>query len=159
MVDQQVRHAIHSLEVPDPKDYSGKFYDPGFWHEIANAGLDNMDNPGLWVTRFIDNQYILLGDSHDMDAQVIYHNSGTYPLEVGASYTALENIPGEWLERSRAVVSGDQVRGFTKTGKFLYKAKSPVPAVVENPTLNPTEGTADNPGGGRFVILSEPTEF
>jgi hypothetical protein len=158
-VDQQVRHAIHALEVPDPKDLAGTFYNPDFWHQIVNDGLDNLDNPGLWVTRFTDNEYILLGDSGDMAAQMVYHNAGTYPIETGFPLTPIKNIPGEWVERSRTVVSGDRVRGFTKTGRYLYDARSPVPAVSDNPSLNPTEGTADNPGGGRFVILSEPTEF
>jgi hypothetical protein len=158
-VAQQVRHDIHALEVPDPKNLSGTFYNPDFWHETVNAWLQNLDNPNLWVTRFVDNEYILMGDAADMASQMVYYNGGTYPLEVGQPYTPLANIPGEWVERSRAVVSGDRVRGFTKTGRFLYNAKSPVAAVVQNPSLNPTEGTTDNPGGQRFVILTEPVEF
>ena len=158
-VAQQVRHDMHALEVPDPKDLAGTFYNPDFWHQIVNDGLDNLDNPGLWITRFVDNEYIVLGDSADMAAQMVYQNAGTYPIETGYPLTPIENVPGEWVERSRAVVSGDKVRGFTKTGLYLNNARSPVQAVFNNPTLNPTEGTADNPGGGRFVILSEPTEF
>jgi hypothetical protein len=148
MVAMQGRHNIHGLEVPDPMDLSSEFYNPDFW---ATAEM--------WHTRFQDNQYILLGDSADMNRQAIYQNQGTYPVHDGFPITPLPKegehvdgqpyVPKEWFERSNPICSGDQIRGFINTDVSQLYRSSPFMG-VENPTNDPV---------GRFTIETLPREF
>jgi hypothetical protein len=137
MVAQQGRHNIHGLEVPDPLDLQGSFYDPVFWETAED-----------WSIVFEDNEYTLLGDSADMHVQKIYQNQGTYPVHNGYPVTPIEGVPEFWRERSKPICRGDRIRGFTLRGRDLYA--SPAYFHDRNPTNDPI---------GRFVIETLPQEF
>ena len=137
MVAMQGRHSIHGLEVPDPLDLTGPFYDPDFWATAED-----------WSILFEDNGYILLGDSADMPVQKIYQHQGTYPVYYGFPINPVEGVPTFWRERGKPICRGDHIRGFTLRGRDLY---------VSSPYFHDRNST-DDPVG-RFVIETEPVEF